>query len=124
MVRAVFDKHDTVLLGISVDNAATLKAWTQDMGTVWFPVLSDFWPHGQVTARYGLLRSDGVAQGALIFIDKQGIIRDITVYDNEVLPRVEDLIKKDRPLHYSLLSAVVFLPVPAIKILALRLLRV
>jgi peroxiredoxin (alkyl hydroperoxide reductase subunit C) len=47
------------------------------MGELWFPVLSDFWPHGAVADQYGVLRSDGVAERALIFIDKKGIIRDI-----------------------------------------------
>jgi peroxiredoxin (alkyl hydroperoxide reductase subunit C) len=56
---------------------------------LWFPVLSDFWPHGAVASRYGLLRSDGVSERALIFIDKKGVIRDILVSDINKRPDLE-----------------------------------
>jgi peroxiredoxin len=79
--KNVFDENDTMLLGITVDNLPTLFAWTQHMGQVWFEVLSDFWPHGAVADRYGVLRSDGVAERALFFIDKNGIINAIAVMD-------------------------------------------
>ena len=51
------------------------------MGHIWFEVLSDFWPHGAVADKYGLLRTDGLTERALIFIDKKGIIRAILVSD-------------------------------------------
>jgi peroxiredoxin (alkyl hydroperoxide reductase subunit C) len=76
-----FGQGDAVLLGITVDNIPTLYAWTREMGQVWFEVLSDFWPHGAVADKYGLLRSDGLSERALIFIDKKGIIRAILVLD-------------------------------------------
>ena len=81
IVRDMFDENEAVLLGITVDNIPTLYAWTQQMGQLWFPVLSDFWPHGEVADKYGVLRSDGVSERALFFIDKGGIIRDIRVND-------------------------------------------
>ena len=81
IVKEMFDENDAVLLGITVDNIPTLYAWTQQMGDLWFPVLSDFWPHGAVADKYGVLRSDGVSERALFFIDKKGIIRDIRVND-------------------------------------------
>jgi peroxiredoxin (alkyl hydroperoxide reductase subunit C) len=81
IVKDMFDENDAVLLGITVDNLPTLYAWTRQMGDLWFPVLSDFWPHGAVAAKYGVLRSDGVSERALFFIDKKGIIQDILVSD-------------------------------------------
>ena len=81
IVKEMFDENDAVLIGITVDNIPTLHAWTQQMGKLWFPVLSDFWPHGAVADEYGVLRSDGVSERALFFIDKEGIIRDIRVND-------------------------------------------
>ena len=81
IVKEMFDENDAVLLGITVDNIPTLYAWTQQMGKLWFPVLSDFWPHGAVADKYGVLRSNGVSERALFFIDKEGIIRDIRVND-------------------------------------------
>jgi len=89
MARGLFEEHDAVLLGITVDNIPTLFAWTHEMGQLWFPVLSDFWPHGAVASKFGLLRSDGVSERALIFIDKDGIIRDILVSDINQRPDLE-----------------------------------
>jgi peroxiredoxin (alkyl hydroperoxide reductase subunit C) len=86
IVKQMFDENDAVLIGITVDNIPTLYAWTNQMGDLWFPVLSDFWPHGAVADKYGVLRSDGVSERALIFIDKKGVIRDIQVSDINVRP--------------------------------------
>jgi len=81
IVKNVFDETDAVLIGITVDNIPTLHAWTREMGTVWFHVLSDFWPHGTVAKRYGVFRSDGFTERAVFIIDKEGIIRFIQVSD-------------------------------------------
>ena len=86
IVKQMFDQNDAVLIGITVDNIPTLYAWTNQMGELWFPVLSDFWPHGAVAKKYGVLRSSGVTERALIFIDKKGIIQDIQVSDINVRP--------------------------------------
>jgi peroxiredoxin len=94
IVKDIFDRHDAVLLGITVDNIPTLFAWTNQMGTLWFPVLSDFWPHGAVAGRYGVLRSDGTSERALVVIDKKGIIRYIHVNDINKRPRLEDLVNE------------------------------
>ena len=92
IVKDLFDANDTVILGISVDNIPTLYSWTNQMGNLWFPVLSDFWPHGRVAKQYGILRSDGVAERAIFIIDKKGIIRYIDVHDINVRPPLENLI--------------------------------
>ena len=94
IVKDIFDRHDAVLLGITVDNVPTLFAWTNQMGALWFPVLSDFWPHGAVAGRYGVLRSDGTSERALFVIDKKGIIRYILVNDINKRPRLEKLVKE------------------------------
>jgi len=92
IARGMFEQYDAVLLGITVDNLPTLYAWTKQMGDLWFPVLSDFWPHGSVAERYGILRSDGVSERALFVIDKQGIIRYIDVHDINTRPDLDALI--------------------------------
>jgi len=94
LVKDIFEKHDAILLGITVDNLPTLHAWTRPMGGLWFPVLSDFWPHGKVAQKYGVLRSDGVSERALFVIDKKGIIRYIDVHDINQRPRLEDLVRE------------------------------
>ena len=89
LAKEQFEESDTVLLGITVDNIPTLRAWTKYIGPVWFNVLSDFYPHGEVADTYGVLRSNGLAERALFFIDKQGIIRAITVMDINKKPDIK-----------------------------------
>lgn len=90
--RHFFDDNDAVLLGITVDHVATLHAWVKQMGNIWFEVLSDFWPHGEVASSFGVLRSDGTAERALIFIDREGIISDLYVSDINVRPPLEYIV--------------------------------
>ena len=92
IVKDLFETNNAILLGITVDNIPTLFSWTNQMGRLWFPVLSDFWPHGQTAARYGVLRKDGVAERALFVIDKKGIIRYIDVHDINQRPSLEVLV--------------------------------
>lgn len=91
IVKEMFEQNDAILLGITVDNLPTLFAWTNQMGKLWFPVLSDFWPHGAVAKKYGVLRSDGVSERALFVIDKKGIIRYMDVHDINKRPPLEAL---------------------------------
>jgi peroxiredoxin (alkyl hydroperoxide reductase subunit C) len=91
IAKDIFNQYDAILLGITVDNIPTLYAWTNQMGQLWFPVLSDFWPHGAVAKKYGVLRSSGVSERALFVIDKKGVIRYIDVHDINKRPPLEDL---------------------------------
>ncbi|HOT48937.1 MAG TPA: peroxiredoxin [Syntrophales bacterium] len=94
IVKDLFDASDAILLGITVDNIPTLYAWTNQMGHLWFPVLSDFYPHGKVAEAYGVLRSDGTAERALFVIDKKGGIRWIDVHDINKRPPLESLVRE------------------------------
>lgn len=89
----LFERHDATLLGITTDNVPSLHAWVVAMGGLDFPALSDFWPHGSVATRYGVLRSDGTTERALFVIDKQGVIRYIDVHDINKRPPLEELIE-------------------------------
>ncbi len=93
VVRDIFEQNDTILLGITTDHPATLYSWTEQMGGVWFPVLSDFWPHGQVSDQYGVLRSTGTSERALFLVDKQGTIQYIDINDINERPSLELLLK-------------------------------
>jgi peroxiredoxin (alkyl hydroperoxide reductase subunit C) len=98
IAKDFFDQNDTVLLGITVDNIPTLYAWTKQMcmggGDLWFPVLSDFYPHGAVADKFGVLRTEGVSERALFVIDKNGIIRYIDVHDINDRPPLEELVRE------------------------------
>jgi peroxiredoxin len=94
IVRDTFDARNAILLGITVDNIPTLFSWTNQMGKLWFPILSDFYPHGKVAQEYGILRTDGVSERAIFVIDKKGIIRYIDVHDINQRPSLEALISE------------------------------
>jgi peroxiredoxin len=97
LAREIFDGHDAVLLGITVDNIPTLYAWTRAISNnqegFWFPVLSDFYPHGQVANKYGVLRSEGFTERALFVIDKKGVIRYMDIHDINERPPLTELQK-------------------------------
>ncbi len=94
IVQELFEENNATLLGISVDNLPTLYSWTRQMGDLWFEVLSDFWPHGKVASRYGILRSDGTAERAIVIIDQKGIIRYVSVGDINERPPLEQIIQQ------------------------------
>lgn len=91
LARDVFESRDAVLIGISCDNVPSLHAWVAEMGGVWFPVASDFWPHGALARQLGILRPEGVSERALFVIDKKGIIRFIDVHDINSRPDLGQL---------------------------------
>jgi len=93
VAQPYFEENKALLVGITVDNLPTLHAWITEMGGVWFPVLSDFYPHGHVTARFGILRGDGTAERALFVIRQDGTIAYIDVHDINERPPLEDLIE-------------------------------
>ncbi len=92
IAKSLFDENGATLIGITTDNVPTLYAWVQQMGGVWFPVASDFWPHGAAAAQYGILRSDGISERALFIVDKEGIIRYVDVHNINERPNLEVLI--------------------------------
>jgi len=94
IVQDIFEENNAVLLGISVDNIPTLHSWTNQMGKLWFEVLSDFWPHGATAQKFGILRSDGTAERGIIIIDKKGIIRYIDVHDINERPPLESIVRE------------------------------
>ena len=104
IAKDFFDQYDAILLGITVDSIPTLFAWTRQMGDLWFSVLSDFWPHGQVADTYGILRSDGVSERAIFIIDKGGILRYAHVSDINKRPRLEDIFQALEKLNHSFKS--------------------
>ena len=85
---ADLNELDANVVAITCDTPFANGAWSEQNG-FGFPVLSDFWPHGAVADKYGLLRSDGLSERALLFIDKKGIIRAVLVMDINKLPDLE-----------------------------------
>lgn len=74
-----FRSFDTEVIGISEDSRHALVAWTKQIG-VTFPVLSDFYPQGKVVDLYGVRHAGGMAERALIVVDKNGKVAWIHVH--------------------------------------------
>jgi glutaredoxin len=68
-----------------------LKAWAESLGGISYPLLSDFFPHGQVAQTFGVLRPEGYTERAIFVIDKQGVIRYVDVHDIDEQPDNEVL---------------------------------
>ncbi|MBN1145844.1 MAG: redoxin domain-containing protein [Anaerolineales bacterium] len=71
-----------------------MQAWAENLGKITFPLLSDFYPHGQVAQVYGVLRLEGTSERAIFIIDKQGVIRYIDVHDIDDQPDNEVLFRE------------------------------
>ncbi len=84
---------NTQVLGISVDSTDCLRAWAESLGGITYPLLSDFYPHGQVAQAFGVLRAEGKSERAIFVIDKQGIIRYVDVHDIDRQPDNEELFR-------------------------------
>jgi peroxiredoxin len=76
----------TQVLGLSVDSEPCLKAWSERLGKITYPLLSDFYPHGQVASAYSVLRAEGYSERSIFVIDKEGIIRYVDVHDIKEKP--------------------------------------
>ncbi len=70
-----------------------LKAWAESLGGITYPLLSDFYPHGEVARAYGVLRAEGYTERAIFVIDKQGVIRYIDIHDISQQPDNEELFR-------------------------------
>ena len=68
-----------------------LTAWAESLGEISFPLLSDFWPHGAVAQKYGVLRDDGRSERALFVADKDGIVRYVDIHDIDDQPDNDDV---------------------------------
>lgn len=84
--RQTFDGLEAQVLGISVDSVPAHKAWAEQLGGIDFPLLADFYPHGEVAGKYGILRPEGVSERATFVVDKQGIIRSIDIHEIGKVP--------------------------------------
>jgi peroxiredoxin len=78
---SAFQNEDAQLLAISVDSMYAQRAFSDQQGLE-FPLLADFWPHGEVARRYGVFdeQTGGALRGTFI-IDRDGALRWSVVHD-------------------------------------------
>ncbi len=72
---STFQNDDVQILALSVDHPFTLKAWADAQGYQ-FPLLADFWPHGEVAKAYGVFNDGaGFALRGTFLVDKTGTVQ-------------------------------------------------
>ncbi len=92
-----FAGYDAQVVGISPDTYFVHIAWQRfEIGTVHYPLLSDFWPHGAVAQAYGVLREGpplpGISERAIYIVDKQGKVVFAERYGKGELPDPDKIL--------------------------------
>ena len=92
-----FARYDAQVLGISIDTVPTIKAWAKSLGGISYPLLSDFWPHGEVSRSYGVFREAtplaGASERAVFVVDGKGKIAFSRMYGLLELPSLSELLE-------------------------------
>jgi peroxiredoxin (alkyl hydroperoxide reductase subunit C) len=102
---ASFAALNAQILGISPDSPYCHIAWQrQEIGWLDYPLLSDFWPHGEVARKYGVLRENpmplpGISERAVFVVDEDGKIAFAKVYDLGSAPPNEEVLEILRRLY-------------------------
>ena len=69
------DRADVELVTISCDPMFSLRAYS-DQARIDFPMLSDFWPHGEVSTAYGVFDRDfGCSKRSTFIVDQESRVR-------------------------------------------------
>jgi mycoredoxin-dependent peroxiredoxin len=88
-----FDTDEVAVLTVSVDSVAAHRRWAEDQGYR-FPLLADFWPHGEVARSYGVFNDAfGYAERATFLIDRAGVVRWSVVNPLQDARSLDDLRK-------------------------------
>ncbi|WP_055602356.1 peroxiredoxin [Streptomyces aureus] len=83
-----FVNDDTQLLAVSNDSIHTLRVFAEQEALE-YPLLSDFWQHGEASRAYGVFDEEkGCAVRGTFIIDKEGVVRWTVV---NALPDARDL---------------------------------
>ncbi len=91
------------VLDISIDSIPSHVAWRKkEVGPVKIPICADFYPHAEVTRKFGILREGppvpGISERAAFIVDKSGKIAFAKVYPIDQLPNIEELLQALRKM--------------------------
>jgi peroxiredoxin len=86
---------ETEVVGITVDSIMNTTTWEREIGPLDFVLCSDFWPHGEVCSRYGVLREHepwaGACERAIVVVDRVGRVVFRKVYEWEEVPPLGEI---------------------------------
>jgi peroxiredoxin len=88
-----FDLANTLPVGLSVDTVPSKHFWAKSLKVTKLRMLSDFWPHGAVAKKYGIMRTEGFSERANILIDEFGLVAWVKVYPIKELPDLGEVFK-------------------------------
>ena len=73
---SIYEAVGVQVLAVSCDTRHAQRVWAEQEGYQ-FPVLSDFWPHGEVAQAYGVFNEAlGCANRATFVLDENGVVVD------------------------------------------------
>jgi alkyl hydroperoxide reductase subunit AhpC len=86
------------VLDISVDSITSHRAWRErEIGPVRLPLCADFYPHAEVTLKFGILREGtpvaGISERAAFIADRSGKIVFAKVYPLDQLVDVDEVLE-------------------------------
>jgi peroxiredoxin len=98
-----FAGFDAQVVGMSVDSIPSHIAWQEkSIGWLNYPLCSDFYPHGSVAEKYGVMRLGdpipGINERAIFVVNKQGEIAFAQLYDLGEQPDNEEVFEALRAL--------------------------
>ncbi len=103
---AEFEKRNCQVIGVSVDSQYSHLAWINTprqeggLGELKYPLVADLTK--KISADYGVLLESGVSLRGLFVIDKEGIIRAITIHDLPLGRSVDETLRVlDALQHYE-----------------------
>lgn len=78
-----YAEGDAQVIGISVDSRYAQGRFAQELGLTDTILLADFEPKGMISRAYGVYRDENGFSGRASFvIDKEGIVRGVSLTDN------------------------------------------
>jgi len=84
---ADLNELDANVVAITTDTLFSNRVWSEQNG-FGFPVLSDFWPHGEVTTAYETFDEKvGAANRRTFVLDADGVVRAIVETDTRAVAR-------------------------------------
>lgn len=94
--REKFLARNAEVVGISVDSIMNTTAWEREIGPFDYSLCSDFWPHGEVSRRYGVLRAQeplgGASERAIFVVGKHGKIEFSKIYPVGQVPDLQETL--------------------------------
>ena len=109
--RDQFAGLDAQVVGISPDSVFSHIAWQKkDIGLLNYPLCSDFYPHGAVIQKYGLLREGpplpGISERTIVIVDKSGKIAWLQQYRLDEVPDIDEIFEALRQVNAQAKMAV------------------